>query len=270
MPIKYTEAEILKMTPKEFRSVIRSGEWVGPTHGLGHGHAVTDIVVIPKEYAYDFLVFCHRNPLSLPLVDITEVGSPHPPLLAPEADLRTDLPKYRVYQYGEVIDEPTDIKKYWRDDLVSFLLGEASAFHWAWKAANIPYQSMGTFTTNIPLIPVGLFRGTIAVSCKLFINTHDLIRAIQISSRYPLFHGPPIHIGDPAVIGIKDISQPDVIHLAGQTAAGHTSQGEIAAFWPCFGTVRGVAAKAKLPLMIVDYPLCNFVSDKLAEELASL
>jgi len=267
--VKY-QADMAEMSPEQYRSLVRRGELTGANHDACRGYATTDIVILPKEYAYDFLIFCHRNPLSLPLVDITEVGSPHPPLLAPEADLRTDLPKYRVYQYGEVTDEPTDIIKYWRDDLVTFLLGESSSFHWSWKAANIPYQSLGTFTTNIPLIPAGPFHGNIAVSCKLFGNTHDAVRAIQIASRHPLFHGPPIHIGAPEAIGIKDFSNPSLIDPAGQIAPRPAREGEILAFWPCFTTVRGVAVDARLPLMIVDYPLHNFISNKLAEELAIL
>jgi len=270
MVTKYTEAELLEMTPHEYRSMVRKGEWTESTRDVCPGYAATDIVIISKEYAYDFLVFCHRNPLACPVVDITEVGSPHPPLLAPDADLRTDLPRYRVYKDGQVVDEPTDITKYWRDDLVAFLLGEAaSSLYRAWKAANIPFQSKGTFTTNIPLTPVGPFHGNVAASCRLFENSHDAIRAIQIASRHPLFHGPPIHIGDPSAIGIKDLSQPDVIRPAGQIPPMQPTDG-IAMFWPCFGTVRGVAVEAKLPLMIVDYPLHNFVSDKLAEELALL
>jgi uncharacterized protein YcsI (UPF0317 family) len=263
---KYTEVEMVEMAPKEFRAVVRSGQWTGSTHGLGRGYAMTDIVVLPKEHAYDFLVFSHRNPGTCPVVDITEVGSPHPPLLAPDADLRTDLPRYRVYSDGQVIDEPSDIKKYWRDDFVTFLLGEAGSFQWSWKAANIPFQSKGVFTTNIPLVPSGPFCGNMAVSCKVFKNAHYAVRAIQIASRHPLFHGPPIHIGDPTAIGIKDISQPDLISY-GKSHSGQNG-GEIVVSWPCFETVRNVVAKAKLPFVIVDYPLHNFISDKLAEELA--
>jgi len=267
---KYTEADLLAMTPREFRNIVRKGEWIGSTHGLGRGYAVTDIVTIPKEYAYDFLIFCHRNPLTCPVVDITDVGSPHPPLLAPDADLRTDLPRYIVYKDGQIVDEPTDIRKYWRDDLVTFLLGEAGSFQWSWKMANIPFHSEGTFSTNIPLIPSGPFKGNVVVLCRLFISADDLVRAIQIASRHPLFHGPPIHIGDPAAIGIKDLSKPNVMHPGGKVTPRKPREGEIAAFWPCFGTIRSLAFKAKLPLMIVDYPLHNFISDKLAEELAIL
>jgi uncharacterized protein YcsI (UPF0317 family) len=203
-------------------------------------------------------------------VDITDVGSPNPPFAAPEADLRTDLPRYRVYRNGQVIDEPTDILNYWRDDLVSVLLGEAGSFHWSYKAANIRFESLGTFATNIPCTPYGSFHGNIAVSCKVFKNSHDAVRAIQIASRHPLFHGPPIHIGDPAVIGIKDLSRPDVILHPENNSPKPLSPGEVAVYWPCFGTVRGVVVNAGLTLTIVDYPLHNFITDRIAEEIAVL
>jgi uncharacterized protein YcsI (UPF0317 family) len=174
-----------------------------------------------------------------------------------------------VFKEGAVIDEPTDILKYWRDDLVAFLLGEAGSFHWSWKAANIPFESKGTFSTSLPCVGVGPFHGNVAVSCKVFKNSHDLVRAVQIASRHVLFHGPPIHIGDPRTIGIADLSKPDLIKYGSSDPSG-LEQGEIPAFWPCFGTIRVVARNAQLPLMIVDYPLHNFMTDKPAEELAVL
>ena len=264
----FTENDMLEMNPQKFRSLVRRGEWKGATVNVCRGYAMTDIVILPKEYAYDFLVFCHRNKLAAPVVDITETGVPHPPLLAPSANLCTDLPKYRVYKNGEIVDEPADIKKYWREDLVAFLLGEAGSFHWSWKAANITFQSLGTFSTNLSLVASGPFYGNIFVSCKLFKNATDAVRAIQIASRHPLMHGPPIHIGDPASIGIKDLLKPDVIRPVGQTSYEKNNEEQVPVFWPCFGTIRGVAETAGLPLMIVDYPLHNFVTDKLTEELA--
>lgn len=267
MVTKYTEAELLEMTPQEFRSVVRSSEWAGPTTHVCRGYASTDMVILPKEYAYDFLVFCYRNPLTCPVLDITEPGSPHPPKLAPDADLRTDLPKYIVYQDGQVIHEPTDIKKYWRDDLVAFLLGEAASFNWALLDANLRFRGIGSFSTNIPCIPTGPFQGNLAVYCKVFADSHEAVRAIQITSRHRFQHGAPVHIGDPAILGIKDLSKPDKI--PGQSPKP-PEKGEVALFWPCFATVRAILLNAKLPLTIVDYPANNFITDKLSEELAVL
>lgn len=264
--VKYADAEMLEMTPKEYRSMVRAGKWTGPTVNVCRGYAVQDVVIVPKEYAYDFLLFCHRNPRTCPVNDITEVGAPHPSLLAPDADLRTDLPRYRVYKDGQVVDEPIDIKKYWRDDLVGFLLGCSDSFNWALKAANVHFQDLGVFTTNIPCVPVGPFHGNMAVSCRLFKTAHDAVRAVQITSRHLLHHGAPIHIGAPSVIGIKDLSQPDLIAAVDEpiTEPEESSEGEIALFWPCGATHRVVASEAKLPLMIVDYPESMLMTDKLS------
>ncbi|MFC1798270.1 D-glutamate cyclase family protein [Thermodesulfobacteriota bacterium] len=267
---KKTRDEILNMKPGEFWKLVRKGDWTGPTHDVCRGYAATDIFILPKQFAYDFLVFCHRNPLVCPVVDITDIGSPHPPFLAPEADLCTDLPKYRVYKNGQIADEPTDISKYWQDDLVAILLGEASSFHWLYEASGVSYRSLGTFSTNIPCNSYGPFFGNIAVSCKVFKSSQDASKAAQISARHPVFHGSPLHIGDPAAIGIKDLSQPDLIKRSDNAVPKSPEPGEIAMYWPCFGTLRKVAENARLPLTIVDYPLHNFVTEKLSEQLAVL
>ncbi len=268
--VRYTEADMLEMSPQEFRSIVSSGEWTGHSMNKCRGSAVTDMVIVPKEYAYDYLVFAHRNPKIISIVDMTEAGSPHPLKVAPEADLRTDLPKYLVYRDGQVIDTPTDIKKYWRDDLVAFLTGCSESFDWALKEANVQYHVNGVFSTNIPCIPVGPFCGNMAVSCRLFQTASDAVRAVQISSRHFIMHGAPVHIGDPSTIGIKDLSQPDLINSWEDITSRQPAEGEVAMFWACGATNRIVAAEAKLPLMIVDYPLSIFITDKLAEELAIL
>jgi len=267
---QYTDAELLELTPQKYRSLVRSGEWTGETDGVCRGYAVTEVVIIPKEYAYDYFVFSHRNPRTFPIVDMTEVGSPHPRLLAPDADLRTDLPRYLVYQDGQVINEPTDIKKYWRDDLIGFLMGCSASFDWALEAANVQCRGNGVFSTNIPCIPSGPFRGNMAVSCRLFKTAGDAIRAVQISSRHFNMHGPPVHIGDPAIIGIRELSKPDLIHPCGGLTPRLPIEGEVAMFWPCGATSRVVALEAKLPLMVIDYPVSMLMTDKLSEELAIL
>jgi len=267
---EYSEADMLEMTPKEFRGLVRTGEWNGHSLNKCRGYAVTDMVIIPKEYAYDYLVFSHRNPETISIVDMTEPGSPHPKRVAPDADLRTDLPRYIVYKDGRIIDEPTDIKKYWRDDLVCFLTSCSGSFYWALEAANVQYQRNGVFSTNIPCKPSGPFHGNMAVSCRLFKTSRDAVRAIQISSRHFLMHGPPIHIGDPAVIGIKGLTKPDLIAYPSLATHRLPTEGEVAMFWACGATNRVVALEAKLPLMIVDYHLSVFITDKLAEELVVL
>jgi uncharacterized protein YcsI (UPF0317 family) len=267
---RYTKEELLALTPREYRRMCRSGEWTGETFGVCRGYAQTDLAIIPRKYAYDYLVFCHRNPRALSVVDITDVGSPHPPRLAPDADLRTDLPRYIVYQNGEIIDEPNDILKYWRDDLVGVLLGCSASFDWALRAANVEPRSNGVFSTNVPSVPSGIFYGRIAVSCRLFKNSYEAVRAVQISSRHLIVHGPPMHIGDPAFVGINDMSNPDLIHPYGDVTPRGPLPGEVAMFWPCSATNRLVAVDAKIPVMIVDHFRCMLVIDKRAEEVAIL
>ena len=110
------------LTPAAARSLMRRGEWREITAGLSPGYAQANLAILPRDLAYDFLLFCVRNPKPCPLLDVTDAGSPVPTLAAPTADLRTDLPRYRVYRSGELVDEPVTIEEYWRDDLVAFLL----------------------------------------------------------------------------------------------------------------------------------------------------
>jgi len=256
-----------RLTPMEYRSLVRKGEWTGSSMEACCGWALTDMVIVPKDYAVDFFLFCHRNPQLCPLVDVTEVGSPHPRRVAPDADLRTDLPRYQVFKDGKLIDEPTNILNYWRDDLVAFLTGCSLAFDWALLANNVQYRSIGAFASGIPCVAAGPFRGNMVVSARLFASARDVIKAIQITSRYMLAHGAPIHIGDPEAIGIKDLSRADRIVLPGKIDP--PKPGEIALYWPTGGaTMRDIAKDAKLPLMIVDYPRSGFITDLRSEELA--
>lgn len=105
------------------RERARRGALTGVTAGLAAGYAQANLVIVPRDLAFDFLLFCVRNPKPCPLLDVTDPGSPVPRYAAPHADLRTDLPRYRVYRQGELVDEPTSIARYWADDLVAFLLG---------------------------------------------------------------------------------------------------------------------------------------------------
>src|SRR5262245_20841984 len=97
------------LAPAEARALMRAGQWTGPTAGTAAGFAQANLVVLPREQAYDFLLFCVRNPKPCPLLDVTDAGSPVARLAAPEADLRTDLPRYRVYRNGGLVDEPTSL-----------------------------------------------------------------------------------------------------------------------------------------------------------------
>ncbi len=264
--MKLTEAERANMTPAEFRHVVRQGEWTGGSEMACRGYAQANVAIVPRDYAYDFLVFCNRNPRPCPVIDITEVGDPHPRLMAPEADLRTDLTRYKVFKDGELVDEPTDISQYWRDDLVGFLLGCSLSFDWLLRAANIKFRYAGAFISNIQCEPAGRFSGAMVVSCRLFKGAHDAVRAIQITTRCLAVHGPPVHIGDPAVIGIKDICRVDF----GTPNVVPQQPGEIAMFWGSGETPEMTVKKAKLPLMISQGDIDLLVTDRLTEELTVL
>lgn len=268
MANKYSPEDLGAMSPKEFRSIVRKGEWTESNQDACRMYSQADLAVIPKEYAFDFLLFCDRNPRPCPVLDVTEPGDPCPRLMAPDADLRTDLPRYRVFQNGKVIDEPTDVTKYWRDDLVAFVIGCSRGFVWAFKAANVQNHLVGVYGTNIPVIPAGPFHGHMVCTCRAFPTSHDALRATQISSRHLAFHGPPVHIGDPTLIGIKNIEEPDVAKPPHATA--HAEPHEILLFWGCGVTPQNVALESKVPFMITHYPSHMLVVDKLVEELAVL
>ena len=267
----YSEEQLVKMSPRDFRSAVRRGEYTGVTLGtvdVCAGYAQANLAMVPKELAFEFLLFCNRNPRPCSLIEVTEPGDPMTKLVAPGADLRTDLPKYRVFKNGELIDEPTDVIKYWRDDLVCFLIGCSRTFVWALRAANIPFRRYGGYQTTIPCVPAGCFHGPMWVSVRAFYNSHDAVRAIQICSRHPLFHGPPVHIGDPAEIGIN-LGQPDPFNPY-RPDIEPPKPGEIVMSWGEGVTPQAVALESKVPFMITHCPAHMFVTDCLGEELAIL
>lgn len=260
---------LLAMKPREFRDLVRRGEWTEGTEGeICRNYVQANLVAIPKEYAFEFLLFCHRNPQPCPVIDVTDPGDPHPKLMAPEADLRTDIPQYRVFKGGKVIAEPTDVKDYWRDDLVAFLLGCSYSFDWALIAASVQYRFLGAYSTNIQCIPAGRFHGSMLVSCRSMKRGYDAVRAIQISSRHLPSHGPPVHIGDHALIGIKDIRHPDIFAPLGVVTPPEPD--EVAMYWGTGITPQTVAMESKIPFMITHYPSHMFITDRLSEETAIL
>ncbi len=198
------------MSSKEARQMIRNNEWVKPTAGVANGYTQANLVVLPKELAFEFLLFCQRNPKPCPVLDVTEPGSWEPSMVAPGADLRVDLPKYRVYRNGELTEERTDIIDLWDKDMVGFLLGCSFTFEHALVNNGIPVRhiqencNVPMYKTNIPCVKAGRFEGPMVVSMRP-IPHKDVVRAVQVTSRFPSVHGAPIHIGDPKLIGIHDI-----------------------------------------------------------------
>jgi len=265
--VSYSKEELLEMSPKEFRSLVRRGEWTGTNLNVCRGYAMANLAIVPKDCAFEFLLFCLRNSQPCGLIDVTEPGDPHPKFAAPEADLRTDLPRYRVFKDGECVDEPTDVIKYWREDLVAFLIGCSCSFDWALQAANVQYRLIGAYKSTIQCVPAGRFYGPMVISCRFVKNGHDAVRAVQISSRMRAVHGPPVHIGNPSAIGIKDLYHPDFYPFE---PARPQKPDEIAMYWGCGITPQTVAMESKVPFMITHCGGHMFITDRLSEELAIL
>jgi len=266
---KLSIEEKAALSPKEYRLIARRGEWpidMG-TDYCCEGYSQHALVILPRDYAFEFLAFCVLNPRGCYVTDICEPGSPHPMLLAPDADVRTDCNRYRVYKDGEVIDEPRDVTKYWRDDLVSFLLPCSLGFEGVLRQYNVKFRTMGAFISNLPAIPAGRFKcDNMWVTCRFFKTRRDAIRAIQITSRLPVSHGGPIHIGDPAYIGIKDILKPDT--WCSDIPPKPLEPSEVMLYWVCALTPEIAIKAAKPPLAIMMYPGMIFISDRLTEEFA--
>ncbi|MSR57764.1 MAG: putative hydro-lyase [Planctomycetaceae bacterium] len=254
-------------TAAQVRGAARKGELTEQTSGLAPGFAQANLVVLPREFAADFLLFCQRNPKPCPLLDVTSAGDPTPRRAAPTGDLRTDLPRYRVWEHGQLVDEPTDISHLWRDDFVSFVIGCSFTFEAALLRAAVPVRhielgrNVPMFKTNRPCAAAGIFHGPLVVSMRP-LKPADAIRAVQITSRYPSVHGAPVHLGLPEQIGITDLSRPDFGDVVPVEAD------ELPVFWACGVTPQAVIMAAKPPLVITHSPGCMFVTDLLDEELA--
>ena len=247
-------------TGLEVRRACHEGSWTGPTCGLAPGYAQANLVMLPQDWAFEFLLFCQRNPRPCPLLEVTTAGSWTPGLTAPEADLRSDLPGYRVWKNGELVDEPADIHAYWRDDLVSFLIGCSFTFEAALLQANLPVRhvqlgrNVPMFRTNIACVPAGRFAGPLVVSMRPYAPA-DAIRAVQVSASFPRSHGAPVHLGFPEQIGIADLQAPDY----GDAVPVHPD--ELPVFWACGVTPQAVLQSARPPFAITHSPGKMFVTD---------
>ena len=250
---------------EEVREKVRTGEYVGPTSGLARGHVQTNLVVLPGDYAFDFLKFCVRNPKPCPVLEVTDAGSPEPAVMASGADLRTDVPRYRVYEEGELVDEPTDIRDYWEGDLVSFLIGCSFTFEEALLAAGLRIahqdqnRNVPMYVTGQECISSGPFSGPMVVSMRPY-RPDEIPAAVSASGRYPTMHGAPVHVGDPDALGVEDLDEPEF----GESIS--VGEDEVPVFWACGVTPQAVAMSARPPVMITHSPGHMFVTDRLNAE----
>lgn len=262
------EAAGASLASYQARLACRSG-LAATTAGVAPGCVQGNLAILPEQYAAAFHRFCQLNPKPCPIVGISDVGNPRIPALGLDLDIRTDLPRYRVWRDGELIEEPTDIIAHWRDDLVAFVIGCSFSFEEALLAEDIPIRHIERnvrvpmYRTNIACVPAGPFAGPMVVSMRP-LKPADAIRAIQITSRFPAVHGAPVHIGLPQSIGIADITKPDY----GDPVPIEAD--ELPVFWACGVTPQAVIAAAKLPFAITHAPGLMLVTDLKNKHLAVL
>ena len=246
--------------PVRVRQAARTGRLTGHTSGLAPGFVQANLAILPGDVAGDFLRFCQRNPKPCPLIGISEPGDPYLPELGADLDIRTDVPRYRVWREGELVAEVPDLREVWRGDLTTFAIGCSFSFEEALLADGVPVRHIAEgrnvpmYRTSIPTRPAGPFHGPLVVSMRP-LKAADAIRAIQITSRLPAVHGAPVHLGDPALIGIADLARPDY------GEAVRVEPDEIPVFWACGVTPQSVVAAAKPAFAITHAPGCMLVTD---------
>jgi uncharacterized protein YcsI (UPF0317 family) len=250
----------------EARQAIRRGEWVRHTRGLAPKNAQGNLAILPEKLAADFLRFCQRNPKPCPLLAVSEPGDPFLPTLGDDIDIRSDVPLYRIWRDGKLVEEVTDIGAFWRDDLVSFVLGCSFSFEHGLIDAGIELRhvtlgrNVAMYRTNIETVPAGPFHGPMVVSMRPM-TPADAIRAVQITARVPRVHGAPVHLGDPSLIGIADIMKPDF------GEAVDILPGELPVFWACGVTPQSVVMAVSPEFCITHAPGYMLITDILNTDL---
>lgn len=254
------------MSPKDVRALIREEKITGPTAGMCAGYAQANLVVLPKELAYDFLLFTQRNPKSCPLLEVSDTGSRLLHEIADGADIATEIPRYRIYRDGVLSGEYTDVSEFWQDDFVSFLIGCSFSFESALLEVNIPVRhieencNVPMYKTNIPCTPAGVFHGNMVVSMRPI--PYELVaKAVLVTGEMPRVHGAPIHIGTPEAIGIMDLYHPDFGDMV------TIREGEVPVFWPCGVTPQNVVMESKPSLAITHAPGHMLITDVKNTEL---
>ena len=251
---------MLLTTGLAVRLACRSRALNRSTAGVAPGYVQGNLAILPQELAADFLRFCQQNPKPCPIIGVSEVGDPRIPALGLDLDIRTDVPGYRVWKNGDLVDETADVSAWWRDDLVSFVLGCSFSFEQALIEDGLPMRHMASGTTvpmyrtNIGCMPAGSFWGPMVVSMRPLTPAHA-IRAVEITSRFPAVHGAPIHIGLPELIGIEDLAKPDYGDCV------EVRSDELPVFWACGVTPQAVIAAAKPSFAITHTPGRMLVTD---------
>lgn len=246
--------------PSQLRELCRNNKFFKNTSGLCNNHIHTNMIILPYKYAEDFKLFCDINSKPCPLIEKLNVGDPIPYKSAKNSNICTDLPKYNIYKNGNLVDITNNIINYWNDDLVVFLLGCSNSFENHLKNQNIKLKHIeddkcvAMYKTNIDTNRTEFFKGKLVVSMRL-IKQYELEDVVNITDKYPLYHGFPVHIGDYNVLGIKDITRPDW----GDYIKPETD--DVLVFWACGVTVKTVIEESKPDFAITHEPGCMFVTD---------
>jgi uncharacterized protein YcsI (UPF0317 family) len=246
------------VTPAEARRRYREG-LVVPTSGWATGFTQANMVVVPQDWAYDMLLFGLRNPQPVPLLDVTDPGATTT-ALAPDCDLRTDVPRYRVWRDGELVDEPPQVVDLWRDDLVTFLIGCSFSFEMALLDAGVPVRNIeqgrnvSMYRTNVDCRPAGRLSGPLVVSMRP-VPAAQVVTAVQVTGRMPQVHGAPVHVGAPEALGIADLARPDF----GDPVEAR--DGDVPVFWACGVTPQAALMASRPPFAITHAPGHMFVTD---------
>lgn len=250
------------------RGLIRRGLWTSHTSGLASEHVQGNVVILAQALAGDFLRYCQRNPKPCPLLAVSEPGQALLPTLGKDINICTDVPRYRVWRHGELVDEPSDVSALWRDDLVAFVIGCSFSFEQALMEAGLPLRhvqqnkNVAMFRTSIQTSAAGPFSGPLVVTMRPM-RAGAAIRAVQVTSRFPNVHGAPVHIGDPSLIGIADLSRPDY------GDAVEVMPDELPVFWACGVTPQAAIEQARPDFCITHAPGAMLITDLLNNQLAS-
>ncbi|MCP2167828.1 putative hydro-lyase [Goodfellowiella coeruleoviolacea] len=244
--------------PRRVRERFRDGER-RPSAGLAPGYAQANLVSLPQEYAYDFLLFAQRNPKPCPVLEVLDAGAVASEL-AEGSDVRTDLPGYVVWENGERVAEVGEVTSYWRADLVTFLIGCSFTFETALRDHGVPVRhvdqgsNVPMFLTNQACRPAGRLSGNLVVSMRP-IPAGLVAKAVRVTGMYPAVHGAPVHVGDPAALGVADVATPDF------GDAVRFEPGDVPVFWACGVTPQAALMASKLPFAITHAPGHMFVTD---------
>jgi len=258
--------ESLRYAPgSAIRALCRQGDWSEQTASLAQDYYQANLVILPSAYAEEFRQFCELNPKPCPLIDVTAPGDPEFRTAAPGSDVRTDLPRYCIYRNGRLVEERESIQDVWRSDHVAFITGCTFSADAILDAAGVEFVSIdtpsgrfGAYTTNIPCKPSGRLHGRMVVNARPVAPT-SVERAADITSRYPLAHGGPVHIGSPADIGV-DLTKPD-------WGKSHDIKEDfVPVFWACGVTSHQIAIESSLPEMITHKASHMFVTDLLIND----